>query len=157
RLDLKSRLLAGAPPLEALEAPLPIEGEPSFELRYLDKRRDFLSYLRIADCVACCFSSQSAYYMSGLGTLRWVYRLWQDPLSFGFHVCRVSRIEPCGFVFGGLGHDGRPLLLLNGLYLKRQRASLRSNLLAAIEEQFARPLGILEIGVANRYAGRGVM
>jgi hypothetical protein len=46
---------------------------------------------------------------------------------------------------------------LNGLYLKRQRASLRCAILSAIEARFARPLGISEVAVANRHAGEGLM
>jgi hypothetical protein len=85
--------------------------------------------------------------------LRWIYRLWQDPLSFAFHLKRGGR--PIGFIFGGFGTTGETVLLLNGVYLKRQRMKVRSAALSALEAHLARPLGIRRIGVASQHGGFG--
>ncbi|MEM1178465.1 MAG: hypothetical protein AAGM22_08980 [Acidobacteriota bacterium] len=158
---LFQRLLAGRHP--AAEAFRTVELPPGdaggrHRLVHLDKRRDVLTFLNFADCVNCCYnSSKTSYRIHDLGW--WVLYLWKDPLSFCFHVERRESDgwRPRGFVFGGfgLGHDGLPAVLLNGLYLRRQTEALRSALLAALEETLCRPLGIRRLALANAHGGRG--
>jgi hypothetical protein len=155
------RLLAGAPPTRALAAPIALPG--GLELRYLDKARDMLALLRIADCAPCCFSSDSPHFENEMRTMRWVYRLYRDPLSFGVHVFRAGDPRPCGFVFGSyaLAEPAKPhapatvALLLNGVYLRRQTDRARVAIVAALEEALARPLGIALVGIAAIHGGSG--
>lgn len=116
-----------------------------------------MAFLRVADCVPCCFASDGNDYTKGMENLRWIYRLWQDPLSFALHLHCEEHNAPVGFVFGGFGIAEEPVLLLNGIYLKRQRERLRLAVLETIEQQLAVPLGIAEIGVASRHGGRGAL
>ena len=158
---LARRLLAGGHPLPDASRVVGLPGKANgapHRLRYLDKREDLFTFLRLADCVPCCFNSASSWYRAD-GTRWWVLSLWKDPLSFCFHVERRDADgdwRPCGFVFGGysLG-DNDPAVLLNGIYLRRQDGRLRAAILRAIEETFCRPLGILRIAVANCYRGYG--
>ncbi|MEM7350740.1 MAG: hypothetical protein AAF657_08040 [Acidobacteriota bacterium] len=158
---LARRLLAGSYPLANAPRVVGLPGKINgahYRLRYLDKRADFFTFLRLADCVPCCFDSASAWYRThGMGW--WVLALWKDPLSFCFHVERIGvggDWRPRGFVFGGysLGSSD-PALLLNGIYLRRQEAWLRAAILRQIEETFCRPLGILRIAIANCHGGYG--
>jgi hypothetical protein len=147
-------LLSGCAPTPDLQKPVDLEH--GLELVYLDKSRELLSFLRLADCVGCCFSSDSPHYEGEMKTSQWILRLFRDPLSYGFHVRRVADGARVGFVFGGFGLlGGDPALLLNGIYLRRQEPAVRARVLNAIEGAFARPLGIPLLGVANRYAGAG--
>jgi hypothetical protein len=156
-LEVRTRLLAGAPPLVALEQPLAVDARHS--LHFLDKRRDFLAFLRVADCVPCCFASDGEQYTRGMENLRWVYRLWQDPLSFALHLRVRGQAAPIGFVFGGFALSAdtprRQLLVLNGIYLKHQREQLRFAILKTLEEHLAQPLGASELAIAARHGGRG--
>lgn len=153
---LFDRLLRGAPPLQELREPASVF-DSGFELRYLHKQRDLFSYLRLADCTANCFSSTGGYFNEGMKTARWIYRLWRDPLSFAFHIHRKGAIEPYGFVFGGYADFGVPALLLNGVYLKRRKSTLRMAVLRLIEERLARPIGAGLVGIANCHGGHGEM
>jgi hypothetical protein len=136
-------------------------GDTGDHLRYLDKRRDVLAFLRLADCVMCCFHSASNAYgdpaTSSVGNYRWVLALWSDPLSFCLHLrSRSAEGPPLGFVFGSFALvAGRPALLLNGVYLKRQDEPTRHEVLACVETRLARPLGVAAIAVGNRFGGRG--
>jgi hypothetical protein len=158
--DLVRALLEGSCPVPAGRWPL---GRPEGEhLRYLDKRRDVLAFLRLADSVMCCFHSSSCAYGDPAtgrgGNYRWVLALWCDPLSFCLHVARGADGEgpPAGFVFGSFGLAGsKPVLLLNGIYLRRQDERTRAAVLARIEASLARPLGVTAIAVGNRFGGGG--
>ncbi|HEU4403790.1 MAG TPA: hypothetical protein VFS43_00625 [Polyangiaceae bacterium] len=157
---LVDALLEGRCPVPG--GPWPLGGGGGDSLRYLDKRRDVLAFLRLADCVMCCFHSAGGAYgdpaASRVGNYRWVLALWCDPLSFCFHVTRGCGGEgpPVGFVFGSFGLSGSaPVLLLNGVYLRRQDEQARADVLACIEANFARPLGVAAVAVGNRYGGRG--
>ncbi|MDI1431424.1 hypothetical protein [Polyangium sorediatum] len=154
-------LVQGAPPVPAFARPLPLGSSGVLSLRYLDKRRDFLAFLRFADCVPCCFNSTSWMYRHGdeKSTKHMVLSLWKDPLSFCFQLVRAPHAgvaEAQGFVFGGFGLcEDRPALLLNGLYLRRQLPWLRFAIVEAIEQAFCRPLGIRLVAIAARYGGAG--
>ncbi|MDC0744667.1 hypothetical protein [Polyangium mundeleinium] len=154
-------LVQGAPPVPALARPLPLGSSGILTLRYLDKRRDFLAFLRFADCVPCCFNSTSWMYRCGdeKSTKHMVLSLWKDPLSFCFQLVRAPHAgvaEAQGFVFGGFGLcEDRPALLLNGLYLRRQLPWLRFAIVEAIEQALCRPLGIRLVAIAARYGGAG--
>lgn len=155
---LAAALLDGRVP-DGLPEELPLVS--SFHLCWLDKRRDFLAFLRFADCVPCCFhSGSSAYRSRHLDTQRAVLGLWKDPFSFCFQIRHKEkhnqRVE--GFVFGSFAvTEEGPALLLNGMYLRRQRSLLRSAILGAIEGGWARPLGIRLIALGLRYGSRGVL
>lgn len=146
-------LRSGAPPTDGLRAPVPLGS--GLELVYLDKRRDLLPFLRFADCAPCCFSSDGSHHEQGMKTSRWILRVYKDPLSFCFHVRRSENRERVGFVFGGFALAREPVLLLNGVYLKRQQRGLRFRILEAIEHTLARSLGVTGIGVANIHGGHG--
>jgi hypothetical protein len=148
---------AGAAPVSLAPAALP--GLPGFRLRYLDKRRDIFDFLRFADAAPCCFSSNSRDYLRGRQTMHEIVALWFDPLSYVFLIERQqpdAAWSPFGFVLGGYGLRGwEPALLLNGVYAQRQSSSLRAAVLSVVEEEFARPLGVQSIGIANRNGGSG--
>jgi len=158
REPLRTHLLHGSPL---------VSGGPAWSLdsrrrlRHLDKRRDLLTFLRLADAVPCCWATSSRYSGQTHGRL---LSLWRDPLSFAFHIEaeHAGGWSPIGFVFGALAlvEDGcgqtEAAMVLNGIYLRRQRFALRDRVLARIEEQ-ARALGIAHIGVATRYNGSGGM
>jgi hypothetical protein len=146
-------LLSGSAPTPALQKPLDIGH--GLELQYLDKPRELLSFLRIADCVGCCYSSAGPHYEGCMQTSQWILRLYRDPLSYGFHVRRADDGARMGFVFGGFGLVREPALLLNGVYLRRQQRTVRAAVLDGIEHALARPLGVEHIGVATRYGGEG--
>ncbi|MFT4976682.1 MAG: hypothetical protein ACI8S6_002587, partial [Myxococcota bacterium] len=156
--SLRTDLLQGRPQ-PALGAVQPLS--PRLRLRQLDKRRDLLTFMRLADAVSCCWDTRSSYSLQTHSRLR---SLWQDPLSMAFHVEARSEggWSPVGFVFGSLGlvEDGEgrteAALLLNGVYLRRQKARLRDRVLSAIEQR-ARGLSVRHIGVASAYNGRGTM
>ena len=158
---LSRRLLNGEHP--AVNATRVVELEPESEirlrLRFLDKRRDLLTFLRFADCVPCCFSSASSDYRV-YGMDWWVLALWKDPLSFCFHIERNvddTGWQPSGFVFGGFGLDDgdHVVILLNGIYLRQQSARWRALVLAGLEESLCRPLGVRQLAIANCHGGRG--
>ena len=158
RLPYATRATAEA--LVAGEAPTPelaaaVDLGRGLELAYLDKRRDLLPYLRIADPVGCCFSSHGPHYEGAMRTSGWVIRLHRDPLSYGFHVRRRDDGARVGFVFGGFGMVPEPTVLLNGVYLRRQDPAIRAAVLDAIERALARPLGFGLIGVAACHGGTG--
>lgn len=150
--SLARRLVNGSAPTAELADPAPIG---NMVLRYLDKRRDLFAFLRVCDATPCCFSSDSPYFDRNMHTSRWVDRLWRDPLSFAYALDAPS--GPAGFVFGGYGLVPGPALLLNGVYLRRQSAGVRSDVLAAIERRHATPLGIRLVGVATLHGGAGDM
>ena len=135
------------------------EGEVRLRLRYLDKRRDLLTYLRFADCVPCCFNSASSDYRAyGMGW--WVLALWKDPMSFCFHVERRlgdAGWQPSGFVFGGFALDEKSdvVIVLNGVYLRQQSARWRALVLANLEKRLCRPLGVRHLAIANCHGGQG--
>jgi hypothetical protein len=156
--SLAATLLDGSVP-DGLPGELPLVS--SFHLCWLDKRRDFLAFLRFADCVPCCFhSGSSAYRSRHLDTQRSVLALWKDPFSFCFQIRHKEKLNRRveGFVFGSFAvTEEGPALLLNGMYLRRQRSLLRGAILRAIEDSWARPLGIRLIALGLRHGGRGVL
>jgi len=132
----------------------PVELETGI-LRLLDARRDVLAYLTAADSVPCCLT------VSGR-PLDWqahrMALLWRDPLSMVFQLEQQisGQRAATGFVFGSLGWSARrPVVLLNGVYLKRSKAALRVEVLRAIEEKWARPLGVEGVGIAALHGGAG--
>jgi hypothetical protein len=147
-------LLLGRAPTPALREPVSLpEGA---RLRFLDKRRDILPFLRFADPVRCCFASDNPSYRGALDTQAMVLSLWKDPLSFCLQIERGDR--PSGFVFGGFGLYGRrPVLLLNGVYAKPQTPALRIAIVEALEQHLARPLGLAAVAIGNRFGGYGAL
>jgi hypothetical protein len=154
---LIEKLLLGQCPVEDLATSVLLE-EP-YTLRYLDKRKDLFAFLRLADPVTCCFSStpDKGVYQNQ----RWIFDLWRDPLSFCFWIeerSEASGTLPFGFVFGSFAtQEGRPAVMFNGLYLKRQKPSLREKIVAHLEESFCRPLHIKKIAISNSHAGYGYL
>ncbi|MCA9550078.1 MAG: hypothetical protein KC933_08590, partial [Myxococcales bacterium] len=154
--DLTERLLSGAPLRPALEHPLAIPGT-ELRLRLLHKVDDAFGFLRLADSVLCCFNSASRHYGS-VEAARNLALLWRDPMSVGLRVeSAVPPHEPRGFVFGSLGQleDGASSLLLNGLYLTRNRAPVRASLARVLAETVAPAFGVQWLGLANRHGGYG--
>jgi len=156
--ELVNNLVLGRFPVPAGQALIPLPGLKGFRLHYLDKRQDFAAFLRFADHVKCCFNSTSFYYRYSMKTRQWVMALWKDPLSFCFLI-EDGMGMPQGFVFGGFGlmDSGQAALVLNGIYLRKQRGPLRFAVLEAIERGFATPLNLKWIAIANEYGGQGPM
>lgn len=155
-------MLLGRAPVPSLAKPIALDPAGRHLLRYLDKRRDLIAFLRFADSVSCCFHSTSHMYSTGqrTDTQAMVLSLWKDPLSFCFQVQRAGAggVEPIGFVHGSLGLRGRePAVLLNGLYLRRRTARLRFAVVSAIEREYCAPMGIRHVAIAARYGGRGLL
>jgi hypothetical protein len=98
-------------------------------------------------------------YLGSMDTQRWVLTVWQDPLSFCFWVMRrhaAGALEPRGFVFGSFAlAGGRPAVLLNGVYLRRQVPWLRRAVVEAIEGALCRPLGVKSVAIATQHGGSG--
>lgn len=155
---LRTELLYGKP-WSAHGPTQPLVGRA--RLRMLDKRRDLLTFLRLADAVPCCWDTRSHYSEH---THSRILSLWRDPLSVAFHVEVQAQDgwRPTGFVFGSLGlvdegvSQPAAALLLNGLYLRRQRLPLRAAVLAALEQR-AEAIGVRNVGIANRYNAFGAM
>ena len=149
----RARVRAFDTPVAGFERPVAVRAG-KLALRLLDKRADAFAWLRLTDSVPCCLSSYSAYpRLRGR-----VYHLWRDPMSFAFQLERTGDRERQaeGFVFGAFGfRDARPIALLNGLYLRRQTLGLRSAVLAAIENAWARPLGLRSVAIASTHGGDG--
>ncbi|MBX2803170.1 MAG: hypothetical protein KTR31_36155 [Myxococcales bacterium] len=126
-------------------------------LRWLDKRVDLLTYQRFADCVTCCYHTRDEYWYQN--NKNHIAAIWADPLSFCLHVEHPSR-GARGFVFGSFatlrqGADRRLAVLLNGVYLTRQRRQLRMAVLHALVHRFFAPMGIWAVGVAAQHGGYG--
>jgi hypothetical protein len=132
--------------------------EKSVVLRYLDKRDDLIECLRFADAAQCCFNSKN-YRIEGhnVGALEWIARIWKDPLSFVFHIEEPMSGETrnaIGFVFGSFGvKDGKPVVLLNGVYMEGKTKTAVHSILNVIENDFSRPLGMSMQFVGSRYGG----
>ena len=129
-----------------------------YRLRWLDKRKDLLTFLRLADSVPCCFNSQSRYNIDGP---KWIGLLWLDPLSFCFHLEQEQsgRWYTRGFVFGSLGQR-EPCggtVFFNGLYLQKSNKYKRAAIFTALENGFAKPLGCRYMAMANVHGGNGWM
>jgi hypothetical protein len=157
RINLARRVFAGRAPTLELEQPLDL-GDGKHRLRYLCRRREPLALLRFADATPCCFATDGGHFYTGMQTERWVHRIFKDPLSFCFAVerDRPSVAGPVGFVFGGYATgDAGITLLLNGVYLRRSSAALRTAVLRTIESRLARPLGVASVGVAALHGGSG--
>jgi tetratricopeptide (TPR) repeat protein len=126
-------------------------------LRYLDKRADLVEMSRVADSAQCCFNSK--HY--GHGAADWIAMLWKDPLSFAFQIEEYPATSPAkaiGFVFGSFGiKDGKPVVLLNGVYMEGKTDAAAQAILREIEQRFSRPLGAKAQIVATRYAGTSKM
>lgn len=125
-------------------------------LRFLDKRNDLFTFLRFPDSAACCWRSSRGYSNPVRERL---LSLWMDPLSFCFLVEGTvkERWSPVGFVFGSFGvSQGKPIMLLNGLYLRRRSCSLRTDTLAQLEA-FGESLGLRWLVIANRHGGSGTL
>ncbi|MBA2545178.1 MAG: hypothetical protein H0V17_36385 [Deltaproteobacteria bacterium] len=123
-------------------------------VRLLAKRGDLMSYLRFADVpIASCYRSDSPHYRE---TRDHLIAVWKDPLSLCFRIERLDG-RPFGFVFGGFATlaTGPIALVLNGMYLARQRLDTRTAVLEAIEDMVCRPLGIRHVGIANQFGGQG--
>ncbi|MEM3455310.1 MAG: hypothetical protein QXT72_01980 [Candidatus Micrarchaeia archaeon] len=132
--------------------------ERTVVLRYLDKREDLIECLRFADSAQCCFNSKN-YRIEGhnVGALEWIARIWKDPLSFVFQI-EAPEAEgtrnAIGFVFGSFGiFEGKPAVLLNGVYMEGRTKTAAHSILATIENDFSRPLGAVAQFVASRHGG----
>ena len=131
-----------------------ISKERTVTLRWLDKRDDLIECLRFADSAQCCFNSKN-YRIEGhqVGAAEWIVRLWKDPLSFIFLI-EDSPGDAVGFVFGSFGlHEGKPIVMLNGVYMEGKTDTAAQSILQAIEEDFTRKLGCTMQVVASRYGG----
>ncbi|MDQ3339144.1 MAG: hypothetical protein M4D80_28620 [Myxococcota bacterium] len=134
------------------QLPIPtVTSAGEVRLRLLDKRFDLLTYLRFADVRArSCYRSDCRMYRTD--TQDAVLDVWQDPLTFCFHVELGG--APCGFVFGSFAlADNRSCAVLSSLHVDPQR--LRLPAIQALETALA-PLRI-EIGLANLHGGHGPM
>ena len=124
-------------------------------LRYLDKRDDLIEILRFADAAQCCFTSANLE-----GQMRWLSRIWKDPLSFVFliedNLANAIERQAIGFVFGSLGikGDNQPVVLLNGVYMQGKTNQAVLSILNAIESDFSRPLGATYQFVAATHGGQ---
>lgn len=129
-----------------------------YQVRYLDKRTDLLTYLRFTDTPArsCYRSDQGWYYRHSRVEL---LRAWKDPLTVAFHVERERRgeMQVCGFLFGNFADvDGQLGLVFNSLHSRPSSAAVREHVLRSVERIVA-PFGILQIGIANVHGGSGVL
>lgn len=128
------------------------EKERMVTLRYLDKSKNLVEFLRFADAAQCCFTSEHDSAQD------WIARIWKDPLSFVFliedNLPDVKTRHAIGFVFGSFGiKDGKPAVLLNGVYLQGKTNEATLAVLHAIEEDFSRPLGAAHQLVAATHGG----
>ncbi len=129
-----------------------------YQVRYLDKQRDLLTYLRFPDTPArsCYRSDQDWYFLHSRDEL---LRAWKDPLTLTFHVERerAGALEVCGFLFGNFADvDGRLGVVFNSLHTRPRSAAVREQVLRAVERIVA-PFGIAHLGIANVHGGRGVL
>jgi hypothetical protein len=154
RARAKAELLAGRLPTTTCRQDL----APGWHGRLLDKRRDLLTFLRLADPVWCCLHTESPYLRD---RRRWIADAWHDPLTFCVHIdrTRAACVEPAGFILGGFGLVAdAPALILNGVYLRGvRRSAIRAAALQFLERCVAGPLGIRLIGVAARNGGAGAL
>jgi hypothetical protein len=136
-----------------------VRGGERFHLRLLDKRRDLLTYLRFPDVpFYSCYRSDTSYYDDGdYDTRDEVLAVWRDPLSFCFRLDRGPAEQPCGFVFGGFAGIAAdvPVVVLNGLYLRPNKAAVREAVLRMIEVMLCTPLGIDRAAIAVEHGGEG--
>ncbi|MFH0927948.1 MAG: hypothetical protein V1821_00570 [bacterium] len=95
------------------------------QLEYLDKKDRLLNLVRFADSKICCFSSNNYEMVVQHETpnKHWVASINADPLSFVISMEQpreegTAVTENLGFIFGNFGVDdqGKPALLLNGIY-----------------------------------------
>jgi hypothetical protein len=138
-------------PIEQLE----ISGV-RYRVRLLDKRLDLLTYLRFADVPArSCYRSTDGFYHRRTRTD--LAAAWKDPLTLCFHIERerARAFHPCGFLFGSFADaDGVLALVFNSLHVRPASASVREQVLRAVERIVA-PFGIARIGIANQFGGYG--
>ena len=128
-------------------------------LRWLDKRRDLLTWQRFADAAGwCCYSTRDSSWYPDHRV--YIAMLWADPLSFAWHVEDPYTGKPVGFVFGCLGERGGPhrpvpVAFLNGVYLRRRRDALRAAVAEGLVDGFLRPLGVRAVAMASVHGGTG--
>jgi hypothetical protein len=127
-------------------------------IRYLDGTEDFTELLRFADGAQCCFTSQN----TGDGQMdeggRWRLRINRDPHWFVFSIedtpPDAAKRQASGFVFGSVGYyQGRPAVLVNGIYMRRKTNAASNAVLDSIAEEFADKLGVPQVVVKTVHGG----
>lgn len=135
---------------------LVVTGE-RFRVRLLDKRRDFLTYVRFGDVpVRTCYRSDQSMWGT---TQSYTIDAWRDPLSMCFHVEQQlgDCWKPIGFSFGGLVDLGRRAgAALSGLYMQRNIAEVRVAIISAIGEMLEQ-IGVRDLGITVRYQSNGAL
>ena len=139
--------------------------ERQVRLRYLDRRLDFVETMRFADAAQCCFNSRNYIIQQGVGAADWIARLGKDPLSFIFAIEEFNpgeekkpedqrKRKAIGFVFGSFGIEGgKPIILLNGVYMEGKTDRAAQSILHTLEEDFAVPIRAARQYAASRHAG----
>jgi tetratricopeptide (TPR) repeat protein len=127
-------------------------------MRYLDGKEDFAELLRFADGAQCCFTSEDTVGTEQDKSGRYRMSINRDPHWFVFSIedtePDAKKRQSSGFVFGSLGrYEGRPALMLNGVYMQRKTDSATNVILDQIGERLAKPLGINQMVVASSFGG----
>jgi len=141
--------------------------ERPVKIRMLDKKDDLMIMVRFADSKICCFSS-SNYTMRVAHNIEnkyWVSSINKDPLSFVFEIEDVSpdtegetaQTKNLGFVFGmyGVGDDGDPEIMLNGVYYSGGNdLNSVTNIANAIEEMLSVKIRAKHQLISSMYGGQ---
>ncbi len=127
----------------------------ALELTFLDKNEDFERSLRFADAAQCCFNASNVNF--GQRTYEFVTRLNKDPLSFMMDLKQANSKVIQGFVFGRLGvnpENGKPVIMLNGVYSQLKGPVIVDNILKIIEDQMGKKINADAIVIASQYGGK---
>ncbi|MDD2758607.1 MAG: hypothetical protein PHD72_04580 [Patescibacteria group bacterium] len=138
-------------------------------LRYVDKTKQLMNMVRFADSKICCFSSNNYTMVVQHGTENkyWVASINADPLSFVISMekpqgdvpadaSKQTPSENLGFIFGSFAvdEDGRPALMLNGIYYAPgiEGGEQVTAILDGVKKMFA-GLPVKTLAIASQYGG----
>jgi hypothetical protein len=142
--------------------------EKKVRVRMIDKKDDLMTMVRFADSKICCFSS-SNYSMRvahNIENKQWVASILKDPLSFVFEIEDTedtddgqaqARRNNRGFVFGmyGINDEGRPEVMLNGVYYSGGNdTATSSSIVGAIEAMLSQRIRAGHQLIASMYGGQ---